>query len=182
MTLFTIRCWDTIAIFCLGLLLFLSLQSCSPDHGLGPVVQGIRGTVYFQGAWPEDILEVRVVVAKDYPPESFLDLSGYSDAIPLVSDSASYEIETAPGSYGFVAVACRRSPNWDTRCLLGVYHVQGDPATPRSVEVPSGDFTCDIDIVVDFDDLSRGRDPVRLTENKPGRGVCATIIERKARP
>jgi hypothetical protein len=103
-----------------------------------------------------DILEVRVVVSKAYPPESFLDLSGYSDAIPLQSDSVSYEIELAPGTYALVAVACRRSPNWDTECLLGFYQSEDDRGTPRPVEVRSGGFEDNIDIEVNFDRLQSG--------------------------
>jgi hypothetical protein len=164
---------ETLCVFCLGFLIAVSLHSCSPDHGLGPTVQGIRGTVYFQGAWPEDVLEVRVVVSKTYPPESFLDLSGYSDAIPLLSDSSSYEIMLASGTYAFVAVACRTSPNWDTQCLLGFYHVEGDPGTPRPVEVRSGDFTDDVDITVAFGGL-------RDLERAGAGDIVEVTAERKA--
>jgi hypothetical protein len=153
MILHDIRCSHTLGILCLGFLIVLPLQSCSPDHGLGPTVQGIGGTVHFQGTWPGDILEVRVVVSKAYPPESFLDLSGYSDAIPLLSDSVSYEIELAPGTYALAAVACRRSPNWDTECLLGFYQLAEDRGTPHPVEVRSGGFKENINIEVDFDRL-----------------------------
>lgn len=96
-----------------------------------------------------------MVVSKTYPPESFFDLSGYSDAIPVLSDSASYEVGLGPGEYGFVAVACRRSPNWDTECVLGFYHFDDDPGTPQPVEVGSGDFTENVDITVGFGDVSR---------------------------
>ena len=156
MILRDIRRADTLGLLWLGVVFAISLQACSTDHGLGPTVQGLRGTVHFNGAWPEDILEIRVVVSKSYPPESFLDLSGYSDAIPLLSDSVSYEIELSPGTYALVAVACRRSPNWNTECLLGFYHRQDDPGTPRSVEVNSGVFTGSVDIGVDFGDPPAG--------------------------
>jgi hypothetical protein len=147
-----IRYSGILEMLSMGFLMIILLPSCSPDHGLGPTVQGIRGAVYFHGTWPEDILEVRVVVSKTYPPESFFDLSGYSDAIPVLSDSVSYEVGLAPGQYGVVAVACRRSPNWDTQCVLGFYHLDDDPGTPRPVEVGSGDFIENVDITVEFGD------------------------------
>jgi hypothetical protein len=136
---------------CLGILMAVVVVSCSPDHGLGPTVQGIRGTVRFQGAWPEDLVEVRVVVFETYPPASFFDLSGYSDPIPLLSDSATYGVELAPGEYGFVAVACSKLPGWDTECVLGFYHVVGEPETPQAVNVESGKYIEDVDIRVEFE-------------------------------
>jgi hypothetical protein len=147
----------------LGLLLLIS---CSPDHGLGPTVQGIRGTVHFHGTWPGDILEVRVVVSKTYPPESFLDLSGYSGAIPVPSDSAAYEVRLAPGEYAFVGVACRTSPNWDTQCVLGFYQADDDLSTPKPVEVGAGRFLGDIGIFVDFAEPHHSPGPLR-----PGRRI-----------
>ena len=131
------------------------LPSCAPDHGLGPGTtagdtQGIRGTVNFTGTWPGDILEVRVVVFKTYPPKSFLDLSGYSDAVPLLSGVIEYDITLAAGEYAFVAVACRRTPSWNTECLLGLYHTPGDPGTPAPVTVSPGGFVDGVDIDVDF--------------------------------
>jgi hypothetical protein len=137
-------------IFGLGLWFVTVFPGCAPDHGLAPGIQGVRGTVYFSGAWPGDILEVRVAVFKTYPPGSFLDLSGYSDRIPLLSGSTPYEIELAAGEYAFVVVACRRTPYWDTDCLLGFYDVPGDPGTPAPVNVPSGRFADGVDICVDF--------------------------------
>jgi hypothetical protein len=137
-------------VVCLGLSLLAVLPSCSPDHGLGLEIQGIRGTVRFEGTWPDEILEVRVVVFKTYPPESFLDLSGYSDPVPLLSRSISYEIELAAREYAFVAVACRKTPYWNTECLLGFYHTPDEPQTPEPVTVPSGRFKDGVDITVDL--------------------------------
>jgi hypothetical protein len=106
--------------------------------------------VRFTGAWPEGIVEVRVAVFETYPVESFLDLSGYSDSIPVFSDSSAYEVRLSPGAYGVVTVVCRKSASWDASCLLGFYHEAGDPETPKSVNVSSGTFTGGIDISVDF--------------------------------
>jgi len=167
MGLRNMRRFDAPGIVCMGFLIVLSIQSCSPDHGLGPTVQGIRGTVRFRGSWPENVLEVRVVASETFPPESFLDISGYSEALPLLSDSVAYEIELAPGTYEFVAAACRKSTDWDTDCLLGFHHVEGYPGIPQTVEVRSGGFTGNVDITVDFDDLPMGSNRFRLTDRKP---------------
>jgi hypothetical protein len=147
---------SALLVLAVGCLVAILLVSCSPDHGLGPTVQGIRGTVHFHGVWPEDLLEVRVVVFKTYPPESFFALSGFSDAIPLLSDAAAYEVMLAPGEYGFVGVACRKSPDWDTGCVLGFYHVPGDPQTPQPVTVGSGEFAEGVDITLEFGTIARG--------------------------
>jgi hypothetical protein len=117
---------------------------------LGPSDQGIRGTAHFGGAWPDSILEVRVAVFETYPVESFFDLSGYSDSIPLACDSCAYEVRLPAGQYGIVAVVCRRSSSWDATCLLGFYRDAGEPETPRPVTVNPGAFAAGVDIFVDF--------------------------------
>lgn len=140
----------------MGYLAIALATSCSLDHGLAPTVQGIRGTVCFQGRWPEDILEIRVVVFRTYPPESFASLSGYSKAIPLPSDSASYKVELAPAEYGFVGVVCRKAPNWDTQCVLAFYHAPSEPEIPMPIEVKGGQFVEHVDMTVEFGDLRAG--------------------------
>jgi len=146
-------------LFAIAFVLAVLAQSCSLDHGLEPSgqggnggghsVQGIRGTVHFHGVWPESIVEVRVAVFADYPVVSFFDLSGYSDPVPLASDSAAYDIELAPGSYDFVAVA-GRTDSWLTASVLGFYHTEADPEIPRAVHIESGEYVDGIDITVDF--------------------------------
>lgn len=137
-----------------GILIFLILiLACSIDHGLGPTVQGIRGTVYFDGAWPDSILEARVAVFETYPVESFLELSGYSDSIPLASDSAAYEVRLTSGEYAFVVVVCRSKPSWNAGCMLGFYHMPAAPHIPQAITVESGEFLEGIDINVEFTSL-----------------------------
>ena len=145
-----------------ALALAILAQSCSLDHGLEPSVQSISGTVRFHGAWPDSILEVRVAVFRDYPVESFIDLSGYSDPVPLTCDSAAYNVELAPGTYDFVAVAGRTTETWNTGCVLGFYHTEPDPETPNPVHLKSGEHIEGVDITVDFE-------PARaLVEKGPG--------------
>lgn len=155
-----------------GLLLCVfAAVGCSPDHGLAPTVQGIRGKVRFGGTWPDSILEVRVAVFETYPVESFLDLSGYSDSIPLGSDSCFYEVSLPPGEYGIVAVVCRQSASWDATCLLGFYYDGGSDETPQAITVRSGAFVEGIDISVDIDGrhaASRIRIPMAVDWKGPG--------------
>jgi hypothetical protein len=142
-----------------GVILILLVQSCSIDHGLGPTTQGIRGTVSFQGTWPDSILEVRVAVFENYPVESFLDLSGYSESIPLLATSAAYDVSLAPGTYDFIAVACRKTASWDTSCVLGFYQLDDTPGTPASITLEPGCLIEGIDISVNFTRLLQGYDP-----------------------
>lgn len=95
-----------------------------------------------------------MAVFEDYPVESFLDLSGYSDSIPLLCDSSVYEVTLAPGEYDFVAVACRRGASWDADCLLGYYCLPATPDTPAGITLDAGVFLGGIDITVDFGTLS----------------------------
>jgi hypothetical protein len=127
-----------------------AVPSCSTDHGLGPTVQGIRGTVHFSGTWPDSILEVRVAVFETYPVTSLLDLSGFSDPLPLLSDSGGYEVELPPGKYPFVAVVCRTTPEWGSTCILSFYPQQESPDLPQRVTVTSGEFIKGINMGVEF--------------------------------
>jgi hypothetical protein len=129
----------------------VALVSCSPDHGLGPSTQGIRGTVHLPVTCPESILEIRVAAFKNYPVESFTDLSGFSDSLARSAGSSFYEITLAPGTYPFVAVVCRTTPSWGTDCVLGFYCSEDPPPTPMSVSVPPGVTVDDIDIWVDLE-------------------------------
>jgi hypothetical protein len=147
--------------------LMLSIQSCSTDHGLGPATQGIRGTVRFSGTWPDSILEIRITVFEHYPVESFLDLTGYSEPIRLLSDSSTYEIDLPPGEYGLVAAACRTAPSWDLHCLLGYFHRPETPQVPEVVIVESGKFLAGIDILVDFEDRSNNHRSASCTIESP---------------
>ncbi len=94
-----------------------------------------------------------MAVFDTYPVESFLELSGYSDTIPLSSDSAAYEVRLTPGEYAFVVVACRSKPSWDAGCMLGFYHMPSAPDIPQAVTVESGRFLEDIDIDIEFGGL-----------------------------
>ena len=126
-----------------------ALVACSPDHGLGPSTQGIRGTVHRTEACPDSILEIRVAAFNNYPVEAFTDLSGFSDSLSRCADSSFYEITLGPGTYPLIAVVCRTSASWGTDCVLGFYCSQDDPATPASISIPSGVTVENVDIWVD---------------------------------
>ena len=131
------------------LTLAIVLAACSIDHGLGPTTQGISGRATFEGAWPDSIAELRIVVLKYFPARTEFDIAGYSDPVTPGTHSYDYTIEVPPGRYPFVGAICRVRRYWDQRalhCILGFYGT----AYPETVTVESGQFLEQVDIHVTF--------------------------------
>lgn len=141
------------AICLLAAIFIVFIDSCSVDRGLGPTTQGIRGTVIFEGSWPDTIKEARVAVLRTYPATSVTDLAGFSAGIEPGADEVVYVIELSQGTYPFVGVVCRTGAEWDAssiECVLGYYEEPGSIGTPAAVHVAAGTFTDSVDIAVRF--------------------------------
>jgi hypothetical protein len=131
----------------------LLFNSCSVDHGLGPTSQGIRGTVTFEGSWPDTVQEARVAVLKTYPATAITDLAGFGGGIEPGTADAPYSIELPQGTYPFAGVVCRTGAEWDASsimCVLGYYEQPGSPGAPAPVYVAAGVFSDSVDIIVRF--------------------------------
>lgn len=103
--------------------------SCNFDQGLGVLESKISGKVYFLGtdSRPQNVDEVRVVAAANFPPQGFGDVF-FSEAIPFAGDSAAYEMPLPVDNYPAVAVLWKpRGEDWNFTSLLGFYGF--DPRT-----------------------------------------------------
>jgi hypothetical protein len=100
-----------------------SFFSCDVDQGLGVLESRISGKVYFLGSElrPQNVDEVRVVAASNFPPQGFGDVF-FSEAIPFDGDSAAYEMPLPVDNYPAVAVLWKpRGEDWNFTSLLGFY-------------------------------------------------------------
>ena len=139
------------------LFLVLFIFSCSIGHGLGPEPSekpGISGKITFVGEWPASTSEVRVAVYKNYPPSSFLNISAFSDPLPLNVSETDYFVELLPGVYNWILVAWRSNTQfWSPDNVLGFYKESPESASPTPVRVREKTSTKDINIIADFNNL-----------------------------
>jgi len=158
--------------FALAGILWITLTSCYEGHGLDPTDQlserpsGIRGTITFEGQWPDSTKEVRLAVLKSYPagmsdPDSLFtfvleNLIVFSDTIPRFITEYDYEVELNPDLYGWILVAW--FPDIESYILgvkeLGAYYENGTvEALPTPVQVPWGEMVEGIDMTADFSNV-----------------------------
>jgi hypothetical protein len=150
----------------------LLLDGC--DHGLEPsrpVQPGFSGSIRFQGTWPTDTLEIRLIASqawrkftsfteiitlvintdsvKIYPPPADVGL-------PMGLDSIQYEFSVPPATYRYIAVVQRfgTNPFADWR-IIGVFDGGNGTQEPVDVIIPTNQIVPDINILVDFDNPPR---------------------------
>ncbi len=125
----------------------------------------VNGVVRYVGgapAWPDTMLEVRVVLFDSQPPvaDSVLGAivngnAAFSDTLARFSDSTAYSlnVDGTPRTFRYVVVAGRVGPNllqdWK---MLALYADEANPGTPKPLEVGVGQ-TVRVDFVVDFANL-----------------------------
>ncbi len=119
--------------------------SCHIDHGLEPINSKITGTVTFHGDHPPSTDEVRVVVAKNFPPKDIKSLI-FSNMIDYRKKTAEYELYLPKGTYEVVAVLWKaHNESWNISNVIGVYggSISGDLLIPtyRSVTIADNNTT-----------------------------------------
>lgn len=150
---------------------FLITQSC--DHGINPEkpdqieqqFSGISGTIYYQNWPPQDsLLDLRLVVFKNYPPADIVsevttgEAIAYPEislgALPFYVDSTDFELNLDPRIYAYVVVAQQYGPAifFDWR-VVGQYDTTSFDTLPTSIEIFSDSIVSNINIYVDFDSL-----------------------------
>lgn len=155
----------------LALVLILSflISSCDkgiePGEPLGP--SGFSGKVTFVGNWPQGIQRTHIVVFRNEivtVADFFLpNLSFVVDSIPYGSKEFTYNslenpfttiFKITPGNYSYVVVAQSKTQfmsferkDW---MVVGVYCENNNQAIPKSLIVPPGKITPDVNIKVDF--------------------------------
>jgi hypothetical protein len=145
---------------CCTCLIFLHIMNCRIDHGLEPIYSKIGGNIFFTGEEPPKTEEVRVAVAKDFPPKRINQLL-FSDRIPHWQDTAYYEIYLPEGTYDVIAVIWKEKyGSWNISDIVGVYggSFSGDLLFPtfKSVTIPHKDAVLDtIDIQANLNRVNR---------------------------
>lgn len=153
----------------LVIIFLIFCQAC--DHGLAPpppekIEQGILGTIYYIGNFPDSLREHRLIAAKMNRKFRSMNeilnliLSG-SDSIQIYPsitqsplplqkvDSINYRFVLQPAVYKYIAVvqttgAILDSTKWK---VVGVYSAKPE------IEVKIGQFIENVDITVDYDNL-----------------------------
>jgi hypothetical protein len=146
----------------------LLLDGC--DHGLEPsrpVQPGLSGLIRFQGTWPADTLEIRLIASQAWRKfTSFTEIitlvintdsvkiypAPVDTGLPMGRDSVSYEFPVPPSKYRYIAVVQRFgiNPLADWR-IIGVFDGETATQMPVDVVVPTDQVVPNINILVDFD-------------------------------
>jgi hypothetical protein len=142
------------------------------DHGINPEEakenvtksSGISGTIYYQN-WPQDnLLDLRLVVFKNYPPADIVgevtsgEAIAYPDismgSLPFYTDSTNYQVVLEPRLYEYIVVAHQFGPaiffDWQ---VVGQYDTTLQDTIPTSIQIFSDSIISGINIYVDFDSL-----------------------------
>ena len=114
---------------------------------------------------PDSLIDLRLVVFKNYPPDSILleVLTGNAivypalaatSGLPMYVSMTAFEIELDPGTYDYVVVAQRFGPNVtaDWRAV-GQYDTMLSDSLPTAISIIQGKLLKEINIVVDFNHL-----------------------------
>jgi hypothetical protein len=132
-----------------------------PEAGSGPCPAGICGVVSFAGAVPESTDYVRVVVYRDFPTsiEQLTGFAGFSDPLPLGTDSARYRcciFTLEPGSYAWVLVVWKKLGELNLTTApdllreIGSYLDASDTTRFGTVVVPASSGADGVNISADF--------------------------------
>ncbi len=153
-----------------SLIIFLFLFLCvfpACDHGLSPTAEitGITGSIsYLNWPPPDSLFDLRLVVFKNYPPDSiFLEvLTGNaivypglgSPGLPVNVEMTVFEMGLDPGEYEYVVVAQQFGPNVkaDWRAV-GQYDTILSDSLPTAITISQGKLLKEINILVDFNHL-----------------------------
>ncbi|MFQ6113332.1 MAG: hypothetical protein ACE5NG_04480 [bacterium] len=150
-----------LSIFTFIIILIINYcTGCNIDHGLDvddlteEVQHGIKGTIIFNGTWPEEIVESRLVASVTFPPDPAAPLQEFifSDPIPLGVDTFDYSFSLEPETYRLIGFIARESgQSWNISNLLAVFSPIPGLLIPDSVVVETDTTVVeDVDIFVDF--------------------------------
>ncbi len=137
------------------LLAIAAFTSCG--KGLAPEEAGetgIAGTITFEGTWPPNTGEVRIVVFYSFPPDDLADLAAFSEPVPVGAESHNYSIILEPGTYEAVIAGWRSTTEfWDFDNILGFFNSDSNAVSPGHITVKDGELLTGIDIIADFNNL-----------------------------
>lgn len=159
-------------IFNITLNVFLLWALFSCDHGINPEKteevetkdSGISGTIFYQN-WPQDsLVDLRLVIFKNYPPADIVgevtsgEAIAYPDislgSLPFYVDSTEFVVTLEPRIYEYIVVAHQFGPaiffDWQ---VVGQYDTTLQDTIPTSIEILQDSILSGINIYVDFDSL-----------------------------
>ena len=143
--------------FSIFIFLFVSFVlniQCIVDHGLNPLQGRIKGKITFQNR-TNDVLnktdEIRVAVAKSFPPTEFTELITTGPLPKWEGDTIHYELVVPFGTYNILGVVWKgKSAPWNLSDILGYYR-EGLDLLPTPIEVTKEKPTVEpIDLYADF--------------------------------
>jgi hypothetical protein len=152
------------------IIIIIFINTC--DHGLTPPepeikLTGISGTIYYQN-WPpvDSIYDLRLVIFKNFPPDSIFDevMNGRAIVYPAIGephlsfqvDTTSYFIELPPDNYQYVVVAQQYKPDFlaqESWRVVGQYDTTMTDTLPTAINVIQDSVLEKIDLYVDFGHL-----------------------------
>lgn len=154
----------------------LSTLIISCDHGLAPppkekIEQGILGTIYYKGTFPDSLKEHRLFAAKMYrkfrsmneiiglilsASDSIQIYPSITQSLPLTKiDSLNYRFVLPPAVYKYIAVAQTTGAILDSSKwkIVGIYSSDSLRIIPDQVNIEPGKFIENVNIHVDYDKL-----------------------------
>jgi len=143
-----------------GLLGFgLLFLACRVDRGLSPDLGVIKGKIIFvhrTSAILQKTDEIRVAVAKSFPPSEFTELITSPPLNKWAGDTVSYELYVPFGTYNILGVVWKgKGKAWNLSDVMGYYH-RSEDFLPSPITVTHSHMVVDsIDVYADFDYVVR---------------------------
>lgn len=137
----------------------LFFLSCRVDRGLSPDLGVIKGKIIFEHRTAEILKktdEIRVAVAKSFPPSEFTELITSPPINKWAGDTVSYELYVPFGTYNILGVVWKgKGKAWNLSDVMGYYHSAED-FLPSPITVTRSHMVVDsIDVYADFDYVVR---------------------------
>lgn len=103
---------------------------CSIDHGLDPDLGSIKGQIFFSNRSDkvlQETDEVRVAVAKSFPPSEFTELITSNPIDISTGDTVDFELIVPFGTYEILGVVWKKKlEQWNLSDVLGYYQTGFD--------------------------------------------------------
>ena len=133
--------------------------ACRVDRGLSPDLGVIKGKIIFEHRTAEILKktdEIRVAVAKSFPPSEFTELITSPPINKWAGDTVSYELYVPFGTYNILGVVWKgKGKAWNLSDVMGYYHSAED-FLPSPITVTRAHMVVDsIDVYADFDYVVR---------------------------
>ncbi|GBD92430.1 hypothetical protein BMS3Abin05_00001 [bacterium BMS3Abin05] len=143
----------------LAVLSVLTLSSCKIDRGLSPDLGVIKGKIYFSHRTSEILKktdEIRVAVAKSFPPAEFTELITSPPLNKWGGDTLEYELYVPFGTYNILGVVWKaKGKPWNLSDVMGYYH-DINSFLPSPITVTRAEMEVDsINVYADFDYVIR---------------------------